>query len=51
MKLNLQVFPQIIMTAQARDKLGQPIILEQYNFQPKDVLDVVTTDEYAVFFT
>lgn len=47
----LKVFPQIVMTAKAKDKLGQPLILEQYNFDPKNVLDAATLDDYALFFT
>eukprot|EP01033_Poteriospumella_lacustris_P014146 gene14146-10099_t len=50
-KTIIDLAPQIIVTPHSRDRLGRPLCLEQYCFNPKDVLKVVTREEYLYFLT
>ena len=46
---NLQYMPQIIIAPYAFDNAGQPITLENYNFDPNLVLDHISIDQYIQF--
>lgn len=43
--------PQIIVTPHSRDREGRPLCLEQYCFNPKEVMKVVSIDDYLLFLT
>jgi len=45
----IRLAPQVVMAANARDHVGQPIVLEQYGFSPKEVMAAVSIDEYIIF--
>jgi hypothetical protein len=41
--------PQLVMAAEARDFIGQPMVLEDYGFNPKAVAEAITIEEYMLF--
>ena len=43
--------PQIVITANANDKMGRPMSLEMYNFSPSKLFQEVKMDEYLLFLT
>jgi hypothetical protein len=45
-ELIISLAPQIVISPSGRDKLGQPIQMEQYNFSPTLVFENITMDEY-----
>jgi hypothetical protein len=45
----IKIAPQIVFTANATDRLGQPLVVETFDFSPKDFLDNITIDEYLTF--
>ena len=46
----LRLCPQIVLSATARDKTGRPIMLEQYSFNPKVLLQEIGIKDFLVFF-
>ena len=40
---------QIVIAIDALDKNGNPVSLETFNFEPKDVLKIITTDQYLEY--
>jgi len=47
----LDLAPQIVLSAHARDKLGQPMAMEMYSFSPASLFKQVTLKEYMTFLT
>lgn len=47
----IDLSPQIVMTANALDKKGQPLVLETFQFSPKQFREVVNIEEYLIFLT
>lgn len=45
----LRLIPQIVIDHDTRDKFGCPIVFEQYNFRPGEVMAQITLDEYVEF--
>ena len=45
----IRAFPQIVIAPSACDYVGQPMVLEQYGFNPKEVLSLVSIDDYVIF--
>ena len=45
----IRAFPQIVIAPYACDYVGQPMVLEQYGFNPKEVLSLVSIDDYVIF--
>jgi hypothetical protein len=50
-KVIIDIAPQIIVTPNSRDRQGRPLCLEQYCFNPKDVMKVVSREDYLLFLT
>ena len=48
-ELIIRLAPQIVIDPSARDYVGQPLVMEQYGFQPKEILAAVDIDEYITF--
>ena len=48
-KLIIKLAPQIVILPSAPDKLGQPLVMEQFDFSPKDIFDAVTIDQYIMY--
>ena len=48
-ELILKVIPQIVISPHAYDRYGQPLTLEIYSFDPTEVLNTITIDEYLIF--
>ena len=40
---------QIVIAIDALDNNGNPVSLETFNFEPKDVMKIITTDQYLEF--
>ena len=40
---------QIVIAIDALDRSGNPISLETFNFEPKDVMKIISTDQYLEF--
>ena len=40
---------QIVIAIDAFDKKGNPVSLETFNFEPKDVMKIISTDDYLEF--
>lgn len=47
----LNLAPQIIISAKALDKKGQPLAMESYDFSPAKLFKEVTLEEYILFLT
>ena len=45
----LKLIPQIVIDHNVRDKWNCPIVFEQYNFCPAEVLSQVTLEEYVEY--
>lgn len=45
----LSLAPQIVFSDQVKDKYGNPLVLEAYNFKPSDFFDQVSMEEYLIF--
>jgi hypothetical protein len=45
----IDLAPQIVISAKALDNLGRPLVFEQFNFNPKEVLKLVTIKEYLEY--
>eukprot|EP01035_Chromulina_nebulosa_P033425 gene33425-44756_t len=47
----LDLAPQVVISARARDKMGQPMAMEMYSFSPATLFKQVTLKEYMTFLT
>jgi hypothetical protein len=47
----LRLIPQIVIDHDIRDKFDCPIVFEQYNFRPAEVLAEISLEEYVEFVT
>lgn len=47
----LKLIPQIVIDHNIRDTTNSPIVFEQFNFRPADVLAEISVEEYVVFVT
>lgn len=47
----LRLIPQIVIDHDICDKFDCPIVFEQYNFRPAEVLAEITLEEYVEFVT
>jgi hypothetical protein len=47
----LKLLPQIVIDSNIRDEWNCPIVFEQFNFSPAEVLAAITLDEYVLFIT
>lgn len=47
----LSLMPQIVIDHNICDAFGCPIVYEQYNFRPADILSEISLEEYVVFIT
>ena len=45
----IKLAPQIVINHNAPDKIGQPLVMESYNFSVKDVFEAVSIDEYIMW--
>ena len=45
----LQIFPQVIVAANARDHIGNPVSVECYNFSPSELLKNIPQSDYRLF--
>lgn len=45
----LRLIPQIVIDQDIRDGFDCPIVFEQYNFRPADVLEQISLEEYVLF--
>lgn len=50
-ELILSVCPQVVLSAKAHDNKKNPIAIEQFCFNPKDILDRVSIEEYIIYLT
>ena len=47
----LELAPQIVISAKALDRKGQPLAMESYDFSPNKLFKEVTIEEYMLFLT
>lgn len=47
----LRLIPQIVIDHDIRDTFGCPIVFEQYDFRPAEVLTEISLEEYVEFIT
>lgn len=47
----LELAPQIIISAKALDKKGQPLAMEMYNFSPTNLFKEISLQKYMTFLT
>jgi hypothetical protein len=47
-ELIIKLAPQIVINTSATDLIGQPLVMETYNFSVKDVFEAVTIEEYLM---
>lgn len=47
----LRLIPQIVIDHDIRDAFGCPIVFEQYDFRPTEVLGQISLEEYVKFIT
>jgi len=47
----LELAPQIIISAKALDRKGQPLAMESYDFSPHKLFQEVKLEEYILFLT
>lgn len=45
----LKAIPQIVIATDALDTLGCPLVVDQYNFNPVDILTMISLEEYITF--
>ncbi len=50
-KTVIDLAPQIVLSANALDRKGQPLSLEQFNFSPSKVFKAINIHEYLDFLT
>ena len=48
-ELIIKLAPQIVISPSAPDKLGQPLVMERFDFSPKEVFEAVTIDQYITY--
>ena len=45
------IYHHLVCASDALDKKGNPMSLETFNFSPKEVLQLITLEDYILFLT